>query len=187
MRVCDVRNRVSVKEPDDVAQERRRTERFATHDRAEAYVSSASAAAADDEGAGRRPVPAVRMYNLRKVYNAGAHGGVCSDASGDELVAVNSLSLSLHRGECFGFLGPNGAVRARVCACVRLLTTCARACVCIFIGQDYCDQDAVWLRTANCGRCVHRWQVCTLTRRLCEYVCDRMRTARVTTTTLTRT
>jgi ABC-2 type transport system ATP-binding protein len=41
------------------------------------------------------PMLAVRCENLTKRYG--------------DVVAVNGLSLSVHRGECFGLLGPNGA------------------------------------------------------------------------------
>jgi ABC-2 type transport system ATP-binding protein len=40
-------------------------------------------------------IPAISVEHLRKVYG--------------DLVAVDALSLEIHRGEFFGLLGPNGA------------------------------------------------------------------------------
>lgn len=50
-------------------------------------------------------VPAIEVKDLRKVY----HG----------LVAVDSVSFVMYRGEAFGFLGPNGAGKSTV---VKILT-----------------------------------------------------------------
>jgi len=59
---------------------------------------------------GQRPdvdgrVPAIQVQGLRKVYG--------------RLVAVDDVSLTMYRGEAFGFLGPNGAGKSTV---VKILT-----------------------------------------------------------------
>jgi ABC-2 type transport system ATP-binding protein len=53
--------------------------------------------------------PAVRCEHLRKRYS--------------DVVAVDGLSLTVERGECFGLLGPNGAGKTTA---VRILTTLLR-------------------------------------------------------------
>jgi ABC-2 type transport system ATP-binding protein len=50
--------------------------------------------------------PAIRCSGLRKVYPGGRG---LRRAGGGDVVAVDSIDLSVARGECFGLLGPNGA------------------------------------------------------------------------------
>ncbi|MDO8674406.1 MAG: ATP-binding cassette domain-containing protein, partial [Dehalococcoidia bacterium] len=57
----------------------------------------------------RAPEPAIETLNLRKAFG--------------RKVAVDSLTLTVGRGEVFGFLGPNGAGKTTA---VKMLTGLAR-------------------------------------------------------------
>ena len=54
----------------------------------------------------------IKTTNLTKIFKIGKKGQ-------DELIAVDTLSLEVYRGEVFGFLGPNGAGKTTT---VRMLT-----------------------------------------------------------------
>jgi ABC-type multidrug transport system ATPase subunit len=95
------------KESEDVAVERIRTERHARHDGVESLlvrqtVPRGIQALADRDDASHKhgEVPAVRAYNLRKVF---------TNPDGKEFVANNGTSMSLFHGQCLGLVGPNGA------------------------------------------------------------------------------
>ena len=96
-------------EPRDVRREREKAERWARSDGAEQYCLSAAVDNADADARHERGGrPLLRVYNARKEYG--------------DLVANAGLSISLHKGRCFGLLGPNGAGKSTLISMMSGLT-----------------------------------------------------------------
>ena len=64
----------------------------------------------DELGETNKKEFAVRVKNLRKIYNMG-----CSE---DPLVAIKNMSFCVEQGECFGLLGLNGAGKTTTFKCI---------------------------------------------------------------------
>jgi len=81
----------------------------ATPDRRARAMDPARSPASGDRAAGPPASPAIHVVGLTKRFG--------------DTIAVNSLSMTVRRGEVFGFLGPNGAGKTTV---VKLLLGLAR-------------------------------------------------------------
>ena len=51
----------------------------------------------------------LRIYKLTKVFKSGLPGNIFDFKAHKEKIAVNNISVGIQKGECFGWLGLNGA------------------------------------------------------------------------------